>query len=73
MATIAYRILKFESMIVSNDASFTSITFSRVNSFAYISSIVIQQLKDLIFISLKKINIKIICHSLAHGFISTTF
>ena len=63
MATIAYRILKFESMIkipvVANHLFFTSITFSRVNSFTYISFIVIQYLKDLIF---KKIVIKIICH-----------
>ena len=47
MATIAYRILKFESMIkkriVANHAWFVS-TFSKVNSFAYINSIAIQHL-----------------------------
>ena len=45
-ATIAYRILKFDSLIknpiVANHALFTAITFSRINSFAYINSIVIQ-------------------------------
>ena len=45
MTTIAYRILKFESMIkkliVANHAFFTAITFSKINSFAYINSIVI--------------------------------
>ena len=48
MATLAYRILKFEPMIkkliVTNHAFFTGITFSRINSFAYINSIVIQHL-----------------------------
>ena len=48
MATIAYRILKFEFMIkkpiVENHAFFTSITFSKINSFTYINSIVIQHL-----------------------------
>ena len=48
MTSIAYRILKFESMIkkpiVTNHASFTFITFSRINSFVYISSIVIEHL-----------------------------
>ena len=48
MTTIAYRIWKFEFMIkktiVANHASFTCITTSRINSFAYINSIVIQHL-----------------------------
>ena len=48
MATIAYRILKLESLIkksiVANQAFFISITFSRINSFAYINFIVIQHL-----------------------------
>ena len=39
MTTIAYRILKFERMtkksIVVNHALFTSITFIKINSFAY--------------------------------------
>ena len=43
MATIAYRILKFESTIkkpiVANHAFFTSITFSRISSFTYINSV----------------------------------
>ena len=38
MATVAYRILKFEPMmkkaILSNHALFTSVTFTRMNSFA---------------------------------------
>ena len=48
MATIAYRILKFESMIkiliVTNDAFFTFITFSKTISFGYIKSFVMQHL-----------------------------
>ena len=44
MTTVACRILKFESMtkksIVENHVFFTFITFSRVNSFAYINSFV---------------------------------
>ena len=48
MATIAYRILKFEYMvkkpIVPNHGLFYFITFSRVNSFPYIISIVVQHL-----------------------------
>ena len=47
-ATIAYRILKFESMIektiVTNHAFSTFITFSTINSFAYINSIVMYHL-----------------------------
>ena len=47
VATIAYRILKFDSMIkkpiVTNDIFLTSITF-RINSFVYINSIVIKHL-----------------------------
>ena len=46
MTTIAYRILKFESMIkkpiVKNHAFFTPITFSCNNPFAYINYILIQ-------------------------------
>ena len=45
MASIAYRILKVESMIkkliVANRTFFTSITFSRIDPFAYINSLVI--------------------------------
>ena len=48
MVTIAFRILKFESMIkkpiVTNHTFFISITFSRINLFSYINSIVIQHL-----------------------------
>ena len=48
LATIAYRILKFESMIkrqiVANYTFFTSSTFSRIISLAYINSIVTQHL-----------------------------
>ena len=48
MATIVYRILKFESMIekpiMANQTFFAAVTFSKINSFAYINSIVIQQL-----------------------------
>ena len=44
-AVISYRISKFESMIkkplVANHTFFTSTTFSRISSFAYINSIVI--------------------------------
>ena len=40
MPTIAYRILKFESMIkkgiVANHAFFAVVTFSKFNSFTYI-------------------------------------
>ena len=43
--------LKFESMIekliMANYTFFTAINFSRINSFAYINSIVMQHLKDL--------------------------
>ena len=48
MATIVYKILKFEPMIkksmVENHALFAIVTFSKINSFAYINSIVIQHL-----------------------------
>ena len=49
MATIAYSNNgNFESMIkeriVANYTFFTSITFTRINSFAYINSVVIQNL-----------------------------
>ena len=48
MTTITYRILKFESMIeksiVANYTFFDVITFSQINSFSYINSIVIQYL-----------------------------
>ena len=48
MVTISYRILKFEPMIkeaiVTNQAFFTAITVSKINSFTYIDSIVIQHL-----------------------------
>ena len=46
MAAIAHKILKFESMIkkaiVANHALFTCITFSKMNSFGCVSSIVLQ-------------------------------
>ena len=46
MATIAYKVLKFEPIIkkpiVANHTFFTAITFQRINSFAYINSILIQ-------------------------------
>ena len=48
MTTIAYRILKFESMIkkavMANHTLFGVVTFSNINSFAYINSIVTQHL-----------------------------
>ena len=48
MAYILYTILKFESVIkkpiVTNDAFFTAITFSRINSFPYITLFIIQHL-----------------------------
>ena len=48
MATIAYKILKFETMIKKNNsdknALFTAITFSRINYFGYINLIVTQHL-----------------------------
>ena len=48
MTTIKDRIFKFEPIIekpiVANHTFFTDITFSRINSFTYINSIVIQQL-----------------------------
>ena len=48
MTTIAYRILKFGSTvkkeIVTNHAFFAVATFSKINSFAYINSIVINHL-----------------------------
>ena len=48
MKTIVYRILKFESIIkkaiVANHAFFAVVTVSKINFFAYISSIVIQHL-----------------------------
>ena len=44
IVTITYRILKFETMIkkttVTNRAFFTSITFNKINSFAYINYII---------------------------------
>ena len=46
--TIAYRILKIESMIkkpiMANHVFFAAVTFSKINSFAYINSFVIQHL-----------------------------
>ena len=51
MTTIAYRILKFESIIkkpvMANYTSFAVVTSSKINSFAYISSIVIKRLSNL--------------------------
>ena len=48
MTTIAYKILKFESIIkkpiMTSYAFFTIVAFSKINSFAYINSIVIQNL-----------------------------
>ena len=48
MATIAYRISEFESVIkkpiMANYAFFAVVTFSKINSFTYINSIVIQHL-----------------------------
>ena len=48
ITTIAHRILKFEPMVkkpkVAYHAFLTSITFSRINSFAFINSIVTQHL-----------------------------
>ena len=72
MTTITYVILKDESMIkkpiVANHAFFAAVTFSNINSFPYINSIVIQYLEYLIF---KIIFIKIFCHLLVYSFIST--
>ena len=51
MATIANRILKFESMIkkpiVANHTFFSVITFGKMNSFAYINSLVAQLISNL--------------------------
>ena len=48
MAPIIYKILKFEPLIkkltVTNHTFFAVVTFSRINSFAYIDSAVIQHL-----------------------------
>ena len=70
MATITYRILKFKSKIkklaVRNHVFFISITLSKINSFCYINSIVIQHWKELIFISFKKSVIKTIYHVQFH-------
>ena len=48
MTTIVNIILKFESMIkkplIANHAFFAVVTFSKINSFAHINSIVIQRL-----------------------------
>ena len=49
MVTITYRILKFESPMIkkpkaANHAFFTLITFRKINSFAYINSILTQHL-----------------------------
>ena len=47
MATIAYRILKFESMIkepIVAKHKFFAVTFNRINPFTYINSFVIQHL-----------------------------
>ena len=48
MTTIEYRILKFESVItktiVLNHAFFAVLTFSKIDSFAFINSIVMQHL-----------------------------
>ena len=45
MRTIAYRLLKFESMIknsiMQNRKYFAVVTFSKINSFAFVISIVI--------------------------------
>ena len=54
MATIAYKIFKFEPMIknpiVTIHAFFTSLTFSRISSFAYyIKFIVIQFYNKILF------------------------
>ena len=46
-ATIAYGILKFESMIkkiVANHTFFAAVTFMKIKSFAYINSFLIQHL-----------------------------
>ena len=46
MTTIAYRIVKLESVFkktkVKNDTFFAVVTFSKINSFAYISSVIIR-------------------------------
>ena len=51
MKTIAYRILKLESMIkkliMKNHTFFAVATFSKTNSFPYINSIVIHQISNL--------------------------
>ena len=48
MTAISYIILKFETMIkkptVAYHAFFTFITFNKIDSFAYINSIIIQHL-----------------------------
>ena len=50
MVTIINKILKFKTVIkkpiLANYAFFTVITFSNINPFAYISSIVIQHLQN---------------------------
>ena len=82
MTTITNGIFKFEPVIkkpiVANYTFLTAITFSNISSFVCINSNVIQDLqnpfikiKKLIFISLKKIVIKIIYHLLIYKLIST--
>ena len=48
MTSIAYRILKFESMIkksiLANHIFFTVATFIRIDSFSYVNSIVTENL-----------------------------
>ena len=60
MATLTKIILKFKPIvkipIVVNHAYFTVFTLSWTNSFAYISSIILQQLYDS-FIEIKKVNL----------------
>ena len=53
MTTIAYIILKVESMIkkpiMTNHTFFAVVTFSKINSFTYINSIVIEHLYNIVF------------------------
>ena len=68
MTTNAYIILKFESIIkkpiVANHTFFTSIAFSKINSFAYINSIVIRNLqKDFYQVNLSFVYLQFYKHN----------
>ena len=84
ITTITSEIMKLKPTIkipiVTNDTFFTVITFSEINFFTQINSIIIYynttfmstsvKIKKLIFIRLKKIVIKIICHLIVFKFAS---